>query len=107
MGQARNHQFFEQDEHDIYRWVAGTGVRALLVFEFMFRVSPDYKSWIHGGMMFWFPTTQGDEQAERELQLFAEAFKRGGVVPCERNQAAFSSDRAEKASRVGSGTKGS
>ncbi len=41
-----------------------------------------------------------------ELQELAPVVK-GGVVPCERNQAAFSSDRAEKASRVGSGTKGS
>lgn len=77
MMEARNCQFFEQHERDIYRWVAGTGVRALLVFEFMFRVSPDYKSWIHDGMMFWFPTTKGDEHADRELALFEAGFKTG------------------------------
>lgn len=75
--QARNHQFFERREHNICRWVADSGVRALLVLEFTFRVSPDNASWIHDGMMCWFPTTEGDEQAERELRLFEEGFKKG------------------------------
>jgi hypothetical protein len=77
IGQAKNRQLFEQYEHDIYRWVAGADVRALLVFEFTLRVSPDSTSWIHDGMMCWFPTTDHDERGERELGAFQRGFLRG------------------------------
>jgi hypothetical protein len=47
------------------------------VFEFTFRVSPNGSSWIHDGMMSWFPTTHGEEQEERELASFQRGFLRG------------------------------
>ncbi len=77
IGNAKNRQFFEQYEQEIFGWVAGSRVRALLVFEFILRVSPDASSWIHDGMMCWFPTTDGEEQAERELALFQSGLLRG------------------------------
>jgi hypothetical protein len=76
IGQAKNRQFFEEYETGFYRWV-GSGVRAVLVFEFTLRVSPDSTSWIHEGMMCWFPTTHYEEQAERELALFQKGFLQG------------------------------
>ncbi len=77
IGHAKNRQFFEQCEQDIYRWVADSRVRALLVFEFTFRVSPDSSSWIHDGMMCWFPTTHDEKQAEQELATFQRSFLQG------------------------------
>jgi len=73
----KNRQFFEQYEQDIYRWVADSGVRGVLVFEFTFRVSPNSSYWIHDGMMCWFPTTNDEAQPERELALFQRGFLRG------------------------------
>ncbi len=77
IGQAKNRQLFEQHEQNIHRWVANTGVQALLVFEFTFRVSPDSGSWIHDGMMCWFPTTNGEEPEESELVAFQRSFLKG------------------------------
>lgn len=77
IGQTKNQQMFDQHEQNIHRWVANTGVRALLVFEFTFRVSPDSSSWIHDGMMCWFPTTKCDESAESELAAFQLHFLEG------------------------------
>jgi hypothetical protein len=77
ISQAKNSQLFKRYDQDLYRWVADSRVRAVVVFEFTFRVSPDNSSWIHDGMMYWFPTTHGDEQAERELASFMHRFLRG------------------------------
>ena len=72
---AKSQRFFEKYEKDICRWVIGTGVRAILVFEFTLRISPDGNRWIHEGTMFWFLTTH-DEQEERELVSFERGFLR-------------------------------
>ncbi len=77
IAQARNRQFFGRHEHDIHRWVDGSGVRALLTFEFTFRVNTDGTGWVHDGMMCWFPTTGGEGQPERELRAFRQGFLRG------------------------------
>lgn len=74
--QAKNDQFFDENHADIYRWVAGSGVRAVLVFEFTLRLRSDGK-WGHDGMMCWLPTTHGDMQAECELKSFQAGFLKG------------------------------
>ena len=68
---------FDDHEKDILRWVPGSGVRAILTFQFTLRVSPDYRSWIHEGQMCWFPTTQDGELAQSELAMFQKAFLQG------------------------------
>lgn len=69
--------FLGKFEQDIYRWVEGTGVRAILVFEYVYRVNPESTRWINDGNMCWFETTRGDPSAEQELVVFQEGFKRG------------------------------
>lgn len=76
LAHIRNYRFFNKHHQDIFRWVAGTPVRAVLVFELTLRVTTA-QSWSHDGMMCWLPTTQGDEQAEHELELFSSAFLQG------------------------------
>lgn len=77
LAHAKNSQLFGQNERRIDRWVAASGVRGLLVFEFTFRVSPNRSSWLHDGMMCWFPTTYGAKRAEMELALFQRYFLQG------------------------------
>lgn len=74
--QAKNDQFFDEHHADIYRWVAGSGVRAVLVFEFTLRLRPDGQ-WGHDGMMCWMPTTHDDVEAERDLRGFQTGFLKG------------------------------
>lgn len=74
---AKNQQLFERYERDIHRWVANAGVRALLVFDFTYRVSPDGSSWMHEGMMCWFSTTNNEESAGSELTAFQQQFLMG------------------------------
>jgi hypothetical protein len=76
-GMAKNRQLFERHEQNIHKWVANAGVRALLVFEFTYRVSPGSNSWIHEGMMCWFPTTENNESAASELSAFQRQFLKG------------------------------
>ena len=76
-GNAKNQHLFDRYEHDIHQWVAYSGVRALLVFDFTYRVSPDNRSWIHEGMMCWFPTTKNDARAASELAAFQRFFLKG------------------------------
>jgi hypothetical protein len=76
-GMAKNRQLFERYEQNIHQWVANAGVRALLAFEFTYRVSPDSSSWIHEGMMCWFPTTKNNESAASELTAFQRQFLKG------------------------------
>ena len=77
ISEAKNRQLLKDHEHDIYKWFADSGVRALLIFEFMFRVNPDNGSWIHNGMMCWFPTTHGIRKDELELAAFQKGFLKG------------------------------
>jgi hypothetical protein len=77
IGQSKNRQLFDRYEQSIYRWVATSRVRALLIFEFSLRVSPDRSSWIHDGLMCWFPTTNTDKSAESELAAFKWSFLQG------------------------------
>lgn len=73
---ARNRQFFEEHEQDIYRWVDGSGVRGVLVLDSRVRLRPD-RQWGVDGTVCWLPTTQGDEQAGREYAAFYEGFLKG------------------------------
>lgn len=73
---AKNNHFFEEHELDIYRWVAGTDVLGVLVFDFTHRLLPDRRWWLDG-MMCWLPTTHDDEQAKRQYASFYEGFLRG------------------------------
>ncbi len=76
IAQAKNDQFFDEHHETIYRLVAGSNVRAVLVFEFTLRLRPDGK-WGHDGMMCWLSTTLGDEQADREFRQLQRGFLRG------------------------------
>jgi hypothetical protein len=73
---ASNYQFFDEYHQDINRWVSGTGVRGVLVFDFAVRLRLD-RQWGLDGMMSWLPTTHGDDQAEREYVAFCDGFLRG------------------------------
>jgi hypothetical protein len=76
LAQIRNYEFCDAHYQDIFCWVAGAPVRAVLLFEFTLRVTTE-QSWSHDGMMCWLPTTQDQEQAEQELELFSSAFLKG------------------------------
>lgn len=73
---ARNGQFSERHGDTIRRWVAGTGVRAVLVIETTLRLRPD-RQWWHDGMLSWVPTTLGDEQADPLFKAFYDGFLKG------------------------------
>lgn len=77
IGITKYQQLFDRYEKSIHQWVAKAGVRALVVFDFTYRVSPDNSSWIHDGMMCWFPTTNGNRTAELELNAFQQQFIKG------------------------------
>jgi len=73
---AKNRQFHEKHGDDIRRWVAGTGVRAVLVIESTLRLRPD-QQWWHDGMLSWVPTTPEDEQADPLFEAFHDGFLKG------------------------------
>jgi hypothetical protein len=72
----QNRRLFEEREQEIYRWVEGKGVRAVLVFDFRIRLRPD-RQWGLDGTMCWLPTVHDNEQANREYTSFREGFCRG------------------------------
>ena len=76
MAQLADQQFFDRYHQDICRWVADTGVRAVLVFDFAIRLRSGQK-WGLDGMMSWLPTVHDDEQANRDYRAFHDGFLRG------------------------------
>jgi hypothetical protein len=69
-------QLFDNYHEDIYRWVAGQGVLAVLVFDFRIRLRPN-SQWGLDGMSTWLDTTQDDEQAKGDYKLFYDRFLTG------------------------------
>jgi len=76
IAQLKSQQLFAKHHEDIYRWVRGLGVLAVLVFEFSVRLRPD-DQWGLDGMSTWLDTTQGDEQAKQDYELFYDRFLKG------------------------------
>jgi hypothetical protein len=74
---AENRELFTRAQDGIRRWAEGTPLRAILVFQFIRRVSEDNKSWIHKGTMFWFDTIEEGSEEEREIEAFRIGFKAG------------------------------
>jgi hypothetical protein len=74
--EAKNRQFREKHGDAIHRWVAGTGVRALLVIESTLLLRPD-RQWWHEGMLSWVPTMRDDEQADPLFEAFYDGFLKG------------------------------
>jgi len=73
---AKNRQFREKHGDDIRRWIAGTGVRAVLVIESTLRLRPD-RQWWHNGILSWVPTTFDDEQPDALFEAFYDGFLKG------------------------------
>ena len=73
---AKNRQFREKHGDHIRRWVAGTGVRAVLIIESTLCLRPD-RQWWHYGMISWVPTTLDDEQADPLFEAFYARFLKG------------------------------
>lgn len=73
---AKNRQFREKYGAAIRRWVAGAGVRAVLVIETSFRVRPD-RQWWHDGVLSWVPTALDDEEADPLFNAFYQGFLKG------------------------------
>ncbi len=69
-------QLFDRHHTDIYRWVRGHGVLAVLVFEFSIRLRED-NEWGLEGMSTWLETTEGDEHAKADYRLFCDRFLAG------------------------------
>jgi hypothetical protein len=74
--QLQSHQFFDKHAKDIYRWVEGKGVLAVVVFNFRIRLSMD-NEWGLEGMMTWLDTSQGNDEAKQKYMIFYEQFLRG------------------------------
>jgi hypothetical protein len=73
---AKNRDFRDKHGDAIRRWVAGTGVRAVLVIETTLRLRPD-RQWWHDGMSSWMPITLDDEQADPLFTAFYNGFLKG------------------------------
>jgi hypothetical protein len=74
---AQNRRLFEVNERDIRRWVEGTQVLAVLVFDFRIRLRPEpNQHWGMDGTMCWFPSPDGGQQAARDLSAFQTGFLR-------------------------------
>ncbi|MEZ6081716.1 MAG: hypothetical protein R3C56_40405 [Pirellulaceae bacterium] len=69
-------QLFDRYHTDIYRWIQGHGVLAVLVFEFSIRLRQD-DQWGLDGMSTWLETTQHDEHAKADYRLFYDRFLAG------------------------------
>jgi hypothetical protein len=69
-------QLFDKYHEDIYRWVGGQHVLAVLVFDFRIRLRPN-SQWGLDGMSTWLDATKDDEQAKREYKLFYDRFLTG------------------------------
>lgn len=76
MLQLADRQFFDEHHRDIYRWVAGKGVLAVVVFDFRIRLRAD-DTWGLEGMTCWLSTAQDDEQANRNFKVFNTGFLKG------------------------------
>lgn len=68
--------FFDENRRDIYRWVAGSGVLAVVVFDFAIRLRPN-REWGLDGMSNWLETAHADDQADQEYTVFRNAFLKG------------------------------
>jgi hypothetical protein len=66
-------QLFDKYHEEICRWVRDQGVLAVLVFDFRVRLRPD-NQWGLDGMSAWLETTQDDEEAQRDYNLFYKRF---------------------------------
>jgi len=73
---AKNRQFRDKHRDAIRRWVAGTGVRAVLVIETTLRLRPD-RQWWHEGFLSWVPTAAHDEQPDPLFKGFYDGFLKG------------------------------
>lgn len=73
---AKNRQFRDKHGDAIRCWVAGTGVRAVLVIESTLRLRPD-RQWWHDGMLSWVPATLDDEQPDPLFKAFYDGFLKG------------------------------
>jgi len=69
-------QLFDRFHEEIYRWVRDQGVVAVLVFDFRIRLRAD-NQWGLDGMSTWLETTQDDEEAQRDYNLFYRRFLAG------------------------------
>ncbi len=69
-------QLFDRHHKDIYRWVQGRGVLAVLTFEFSIRLCED-NQWGLEGMSAWLETTEDDEHAKADYRLFYDRFLAG------------------------------
>ena len=68
-------QLFDKHHVDVFRWVRGTGVIAVVLFDFTVRVRPN-DEWGLDGMVTWLCTTFDDE-ANRKYESFWDGFSRG------------------------------
>lgn len=76
VARLKTRQFFDKHYQNIYRWVANSGVLAVVVFEWVVRLRAD-KKWGLDGMMNWLETTRDDQQAVRDYAIFHQGFLRG------------------------------
>ncbi len=73
---AKNRQFRDRHGDAIRRWVAGTGVRAVLVIETTLRLRPD-RRWSLDGTLSEVPTTLDNEQPDPLFRAFYDGFLKG------------------------------
>jgi hypothetical protein len=73
---AKNRQFRDRHGDAIRRWVAGTGVRAVLVIETTLRLRPD-RRWSLDGTLSDVPTTLDNEQPDPLFIAFYDGFLKG------------------------------
>jgi hypothetical protein len=76
IAEAKNRQFRDKYGDAICSWVAGTGVRAVLVIETVLRLRPD-RQWWHDGMLSWVPTTRDVEKVGPLFNAFYDGFLKG------------------------------
>ena len=74
--EAQGRQFFDKHHEDIYRWIAGKGVLAVVAFNFRIRLRQE-DHWGLDGMTTWLSTTGGDEQAQPDYRKFYDGFWKG------------------------------
>jgi len=73
---AKNRQFRDKHGDAIRRWVAGTGVHAVLIIETTLRLRPDGQWW-HDGMLSWVAATLDAEQHDPLFKAFYDGFLEG------------------------------
>jgi hypothetical protein len=76
IAQLRSHQFLDQHHQDIFSWVGGNGVLAVVIFDFSLRLRPN-NQWGLDGMTTWLSSTGEDQGMVADYQLFYRNFVRG------------------------------